>query len=95
MPVNIVYPINGGKYPIADYGTSKCTIQSAYFTASFSVTCSGGSHHVEWGFDDNEIGKASFYDQISAQFVWKLPKGKHTFWVKSDCGEAKVGFEIG
>jgi hypothetical protein len=26
--------------------------------------------------------------------VWKLPKGNHTFWVKSACGENAVKFKI-
>jgi hypothetical protein len=94
-PVNIVYPIDGEKYPKANYGSSECEVESAYFAASFSVTCKGGSHSVEWGFDDDKIGEAHFYDEISVQLTWKLPKGKHKFWVQSDCGEAEVIFGIG
>lgn len=94
-PVNIVYPIDGEKYPKADYSSSECKVESAYFTASFSVTCTGGSHSVKWGFDDDQIGEAHFYDEISVQFTWKLPNGKHRFWVQSDCGEAAVNFGIG
>ncbi len=95
MPVNIVYPIDGEKYPKTVYGSSECEVESAYFTASFSVTCSGGPYSVAWGFDDDQVGEAKFYDEISAQFTWKLPWGKHNFWVQSDCGEAKVKFGIG
>ena len=90
-PVNIVYPIDGGSYPITD---PDCKVKSAYFTASFGTTCAGGPHSVKWGFDGNSIGGAEFYDQLSAQFTWKLPAGTHTFHVVSDCGEAKVKFEI-
>ena len=92
--VNIVYPINGASYPIMDPGSGK--LRSTYFTSSFSVTCSGGTHKVEWGFDNGPaIGKSSFYDQTSIQFVHKLPGGPHVFWVKSDCGSNKVKFTIG
>lgn len=90
--VNIVYPINGEKIPKFDPG---CKIKSAYFAASFSTTCGGGPHSVKWGFDKRTIGKASFYDEFSSQFTWKLPVGRHIFWVKSDCGENEVKFEIG
>src|SRR5436305_11049214 len=79
-PVNIVYPINGGTYPIT--GPAPGPLNSAYFTSSFSVTCQGGQHNVQWGFDGNPaVGRSTFYDQTSAQFVHKLPGGVHTFWV--------------
>ena len=93
VKVNIVYPINGSTYPITD--PSPGVIKSAYFTLSFSVTCSG-DHKVEWGFDSSPaIGKSMFYDQTSIQFVHKLPGGSHVFWVKSNCGENRVKFKIG
>jgi hypothetical protein len=92
MPVNIVYPIEGATYPITD---PDCKVRSAYFTASFSVTCGGGPHEVTWGFDRDTLGKAKFYDQYSCQFTYKLPRGKHVFFVTSDCGKAKVAFAIG
>jgi hypothetical protein len=91
--VNIVYPINGGGYPITD--PPSVGVKSAYFTSSFSVTCGGGPHSAKWGFDDKTLGSAEFYDQMSEQFVYKLPGGKHTFWVKSDCGSAEAAFAIG
>lgn len=87
-PVNIVYPIDGGSYPITNPAPG--ALLSAYFTSSFSVTCPGGPWSVKWGF-----GGATFYDQFSAQFVHKLPGGWHTFWVSSDCGDSKVRFYIG
>jgi len=90
--VNIVYPIQGETFPKID---PACKIQSAYFAASFSVTCSGGAHTVKWGFDGNGIGAAEFYDEFSAQFTWKLPAGTHIFFVESDCGGNKVEFNIG
>ena len=89
--VNIVYPIDGGSYPITD---PNCQVKSAYFTASFGTTCAGGPHSVKWGFDGNSLAGAEFYDQFSAQFTWKLPAGTHTFHVVSDCGKAEVKFEI-
>lgn len=89
--VNIVYPIEGETFPKID---PACKIQSAYFAASFSVTCSG-DHNVKWGFDGGGVGEAAFYDEFSAQFTWKLPSGSHTFWVESDCGSNSVKFEIG
>lgn len=93
VKVNIVYPINGTTYPITDPVPGP--LNSAYFTASFSVTCSG-DHKVEWGFDGSSaIGSATFYDQTGVQFVHKLPGGSHVFWVKSNCGENRVKFQIG
>lgn len=93
VKVNIVYPINETTYPFADPAPGK--LRSAYFTASFSVTCKG-DHKVEWGFDNAPaLGKAKFYDQTSIQFVHKLPGGNHVFWVKSDCGANRVKFTIG
>jgi hypothetical protein len=90
--VNIVYPIDGAKYPITD---PACKVKSAYFTASFSTTCGGGPRKVKWGVDGTTLGNARFYDQFSAQFTWKLPAGTHVFWVESDCGKNQVKFEIG
>jgi hypothetical protein len=92
-PVNIVYPIDGGSYPITNPAPG--VLSSAYFTSSFSVTCQGGPRAVKWGFDATTVGSASFYDQFSAQFVHKLPGGWHTFWVSSDCGDSRVRFYIG
>ncbi|HEX9941160.1 MAG TPA: hypothetical protein VGG03_04030 [Thermoanaerobaculia bacterium] len=92
--VNIVYPINGGKYPITDPAPG--ALHSAYFTSSFSVTCGGGPHKVQWGFDSSPaLGTSSFYDQTSVQFVHKLKGGDHVFWVKADCGESRVKFRLG
>lgn len=94
VKVNIVYPINGATYPMIDPPTG--ALRSAYFTSSFSVTCAGGAHKVEWGFDNMKpVGSSTFYDQTSVQFVHKLPGGAHLFWVKADCGENRVKFKIG
>ncbi|UCE04368.1 MAG: hypothetical protein JSW07_12100 [bacterium] len=94
VAVNIVYPIDGANYPFTDPGPGE--LRSAYFSASFSVTCGGGPHQVEWGFDRGAaLGKASFYDQTSIQFVHKLPGGSHIFWVRADCGKNQVQFTIG
>ena len=90
--VNIVYPIDGEKFPKMDPG---CKLRSAYFAASFGVTCSGGPHAVKWGCDGRTLGKASYYDEFSAQCTWKLPAGMHKFWVETDCGKNAVKFEIG
>jgi len=92
-PVNIVYPINGGTYPIT--GPAPGVLNSAYFTSSFSVTCPGGQWNVKWGFDGTTVGSATFYDQFTSQFVHKLPGGTHIFWVVSDCGDERVKFDIG
>jgi len=89
-PVNIVYPINGGSYPISN--PSNPQLNSAYLTFSFSVTKGGGSYRVEWGIDNQTLGTANYYDMFSAQFVWKLPGGKHEFWVKGDSGSDSVTF---
>ncbi len=94
VKVNIVYPIKGATYPFTDPAPGR--LKSAYFTASFSVTCGGGPYNVQWGFNSAPaLGSANFYDQTSIQFVHKLPGGAHVFWVKSDCGENKVEFKIG
>jgi len=93
VKVNIVYPINGMNYPITDPAIG--TLRSAYITVSFSVTCKG-DQWVEWGFDTSPaIGKLTFYDQTSIQFVHKLPAGTHVFWVKAKCGMNQVKFTIG
>lgn len=90
-PVNIVYPIDGETYPKVDpLGGHK----SAYITFSFSTTCSGGPRQVTWGVDRTQLGQARYYDQFTSQFVWKLPKGAHRFWVKSSCGEETVSFKV-
>ena len=92
--VNIVYPISGGTYPIIDPPPGH--LHSAYFTSSFSVTCAGGPHKVQWGYDAAPaLGTSSFYDQTSVQFVHKLPGGIHLFWVKADCGSSEVRFKLG
>ena len=72
-------------------------LDSSYLTASFSVTCAGGPHLVEWGFDGQVIGSASFYDMFSAQQVWKLAGGPHDFTVDAGklCGRDRVAFWIG
>lgn len=93
-PVNIVYPISGESYPKANLA-GKCKVKSAYVTASFSTTCSGGPRKVSWGFDNKTLGKARFYDQMSVQLVWKLAAGTHIFWVRSSCGKQKVKFKVG
>jgi hypothetical protein len=94
MTVNIVHPIDGATYPKADILPTNRTVKSAYITASFGATCKGGPHDVSWGFDSTTIGKGTYYDQISAQPIYKLDSGKHRFWVKSDCGADKVLFII-
>lgn len=92
--VNIVYPIKGKSFPITDPALPK--LNSAYITASFSTTCDGGPYKVEWGFDKTSLGSGKYYDQMSVQLVWKLPGGKHIFWVKTDkCGKEQVPFTVG
>jgi hypothetical protein len=91
--VNIVYPIHGGTYPITDPAPG--SLNSMYFTSSFSVTCDGGQHTVKWGFDSTTVGSATYYDMFSAQFVHKLPGGNHTFWVTTSCGSSSVKFNVG
>jgi len=92
-PVNIVYPIDGGTYPITNPAPG--VLDSHYFTSSFSVTCDG-DHTVKWGFDSTTVGGAAFYDMFSAQFVYKLGGGTHIFWVDAGgCGYSQVKFRIG
>ena len=91
-PVNIVYPIDGETYPKMD--PLPAGAKSAYIAFSFGTTCTGGPRTVKWGVDATSLGSAKFYDEFSAQFVWKLPKGDHTFWVESACGKNAVKFKI-
>lgn len=90
-PVNIVYPIAGQEFPRID---PRPDLKSAYVNFSFSVTKGGGSYDVTWGVDNQTLGNATYYDQFSAQFTWKLPAGKHEFWVKGDSGSDSVVFAI-
>jgi hypothetical protein len=91
--INIVYPIEGGTYPVSN---PVCGSESTYFTASFSTTSRGGGFKVEWGFDREVLGSGEYYDQMTAQFVWKLPEGKHIFWVQSgESDRREVEFFIG
>ncbi len=85
--INIVYPINGDHYRAVDERGGSV---STYFTAGFSTTCNGGGFDVEWGFNEDLLGRGTFYDQMSTQFVWKLPEGRHTFWVEAKEYEKKV-----
>ena len=87
--VNIVYPLDGGIYPV----TGATGAKSTYFTASFSASC-GGDFNVEWGFDNDAVGKGLFYDQMSTQFTFKLSGGDHVFWVKAKCGTTQVKFTL-
>lgn len=91
-PVNIVYPIQGGTYPISDPPLQGA--KSAYLTFSFSVTKGGGSNRVKWGVNNQTLGEAYYYDMFSAQFVWKLAGGKHEFWVQGDSGSDSVTFKV-
>ncbi len=91
-PVNIVYPINNGTYPITD--PSNPSLNSAYITFSFSVTRGGGGNVVKWGVDNDTLGEAKYYDMFSAQFVWKVAGGQHKFWVQGDSGSDSVIFNV-
>ena len=93
MPATIVYPINGRNFPKIN---PSCALKSAYLTFSFSVTCEGGPRKVKWGINKKTLGSAEFYDMFSSQFVWKLPKGKHKFWVRSNriCGSETIKFTV-
>ena len=89
-PVNIVYPINGGTYPVGASTGGGAT----YVTFSFSTTCEGGMNMVEWGVDGDTHGKAEYYDQFSGQYVMKIAAGTHVFWVRASCGDSKVQFQV-
>ena len=92
--IKIVYPIPGETYPKCDPHSK---VKSAYFTASFSMTKSGGPYTVKWWFDGarRPLGTATFYDEISCQFTYKLPAGRHVFYVQSGTETAKTPFIIG
>lgn len=96
-PVNIVYPIKGATYPIADPAPGP--LGSAYVTFSFCLTLPGGPADVSWGVDRENLGQAKFYDQYSTQQVWKLLGGKHWFWVRAKSGgityDNQVTFMVG
>ncbi|MCI5126227.1 MAG: hypothetical protein D3925_17575 [Candidatus Electrothrix sp. AR5] len=90
--IKIVYPVEGGTYPVAE---SDGLVSSAYVTVSFSMTSAGGPHKIKWGFDSVPIGGTTFYDQCSTQFTWNLSAGEHTFHVVADDGsKAEVRFEV-
>ncbi|RWX51081.1 hypothetical protein VU01_12152 [Candidatus Electrothrix marina] len=90
--VTIVYPVEGGVYPIVE---SDSLASAAYITASFSITSIGGPHKIKWGFDKELVGSTTFYDQFSGQFTWYLTAGEHMFCIASDDGsKAKVLFEV-
>jgi len=91
VPVNIIYPINGGTYPV---GGGLATGGAEYINASFSVTCQGGSHTATWGFNGTPVGSGSFYDQVIVQQTHKLPAGTNTFFVRSSCGSDIVKFRV-
>jgi len=91
VPVNIIYPINGGTYPV---GGGLPTGGAEYINASFSVTCQGGAHSVTWGFNGTPVGSKDFYDQAIVQQTYKLPAGTNTFFVRSDCGSDIVRFRV-
>jgi len=91
VPVNIIYPINGGTYPV---GGGLPTGGAEYINASFSVTCQGGAHTVVWGFNGTQVGSEGFYDQVIVQQTYKLPAGANSFFVKSDCGSDLVRFKV-
>ncbi len=96
-PVNIVYPIEGATYPITDPAPGP--LKSAYVAFSFCLTLPGGPAYVSWGVGRAKFGQAKFYDQYSTQQVWKLPGGKHRFWVKANSGgithNDQVKFRVG
>jgi hypothetical protein len=89
--VNIVYPIDGEQYPIGPDNPNQSAIYQAF---SFSATCSGGGHHVEWYLDGNMMGQIDFYDEVSVQQVDKIDIGKRAFDVKADCGDSSVSFAV-
>jgi hypothetical protein len=91
VPVNIIYPIDGGSYPV---GGGLPTGGAEYINASFSVTCQGGAHRVVWGFNGSAVGNDTFYDQVIVQQTYKLPAGTNSFFVKSDCGSDYVKFRV-
>ena len=92
--IKIVYPISGETYPKCDAVSG---VKSSYFTASFSMTKSGGPYTVKWRFDGDKkpLGTATFYDEVSCQFTYKLPAGKHVLYVESGRETAKTAFKIG
>jgi hypothetical protein len=94
VKVQIIYPLNGMKYPITDPPPGK--LRSAYVPISFGVINTGGPHTVQWGFDEAPIiGKLKCYNQATVQQVYKLRGGVHTFWVKTNNGQSAVKFKIG
>ena len=94
--VTIIYPFDGAKHPKAFPGPHQ--IDSYYLPISFAVTCEGRPHNVKWGINDNEeLGNASFYDQITVQQIFKLPVGGHFIRVETDdrsCGSQVFKFQV-
>jgi hypothetical protein len=94
VKVQIIYPLNGMRYPITDPPPGR--LRSAYVPISFGVINTGGPHRIQWGFDKTPIlGTMRCYNQATVQQVYKLPGGPHTFWVKTDGGNAVVKFRVG
>lgn len=68
-------------------------IMSSFFSASLSDH--SGEGDVVWGVDKHTLGRGNLFNSKSTQLVWKLPEGRHTFWVESrDCGKKEVEFFI-
>ena len=90
--VHIIYPFDGASHPKIFPGPSK--IDSYYLPISIAVTCEGGPHRVNWKIDDEELGSASFYDQITVQQIFKVGVGGHVFRVETDdqrlCGSKVI-----
>ena len=93
--ISILYPHDGGTYPAADVAPPR-NVKSAYVTVNFGAKYPGGPNALRWGFDarSRPLGNVRFFDETSLQFVYRLPKGAHTFWVK--CGEktSQIEFKI-
>lgn len=91
--ISITAPLARELYPVADAVLG--AIGSAYLDVSFSITREGGPHDVEWGFDEETLGRAPFYDDLIVHFAHRLSGGTHSFYVRSDYGHEKVTFTVG
>ena len=93
--VKIVYPFAGDTVPKTD--PAAMNLSSYYVPISFVVICPGGPHKLEWIINNETKGEASFYDQMSVQYIQKLEAGGHHLKVETDnvnCSMDEIKFIV-
>lgn len=93
--VKIVYPFAGDTVPKTD--PPAMNLITYYVPISFVVICPGGPHRVQWVINNESRGEASFFDQMSVQYIQKLEAGGHHLKVETDntnCGMDEIKFIV-